>query len=218
MKERPILFSGPMVRAILAGRKTQTRRIMKPQPSADFLPEVGCYHPTLIDRDGEMHPGPERFGAADENEDYPSPYGRPGDRLWVRESGWQPPPVTPRMLREGADTWPAYLYAADGEEEEWCREHGWQWRPSIHMPRWASRITLEITGVRVEPVWNITEADAGAEGAVQWWLESERKPLLASEVNARGAFSQLWKSINGEASWDANPWVWVVEFRRVLPA
>jgi len=219
MKERPILFSAPMVRAILQGQKTQTRRVVKPQPSDEFLPRVGVYAPTLIDRDGEVFPGAERFGASDDSEDYPCPYGQPGDRLWVRETCliWK--------SKEGhlvySDDGPTYQ---DDPEYDACMADGkilkaggktgyWQVVPSIHMPRWASRITLEITGVRVERLNNISESDAIAEGVDA--ITMADVPRQAT-WNRRHDFKQLWDPINAKKHpWSSNPWVWVIEFRRV---
>src|SRR6185437_256220 len=115
IRERPILFSGPMVRAILEGRKTQTRRVIVPQPWEDVgTLRVGVYHPEIVVR-GEYEPGPEEFGAWSEDGEFAvrCRYGKPGDRLWVRESGWQPKEPNELELREGADTWPKYVYDAD---------------------------------------------------------------------------------------------------------
>lgn len=200
MKERPILFSAPMVRAIQEGRKTQTRRIVKPIPSDTFLPQIGEYQRTLTDRkDGEQFPDPVvRFGASDENEDYPCPYGRPGDFLWVKET-FTTDYIGPRNC---------IIYRAD-EPQIKCR-----WKPSIFCSRKISRITLEITKVRVERLQNISEEDAYAEGASD-------KPLHTYQEWAwgwhRSCYEGLWGRINGYDSWNQNPWVWVVEFRRVKP-
>ncbi len=204
MKSTPILFSGPMVRAILDGRKTQTRRVFKVQPADDFCPEVGLYCPTLVDpRTGEMFPGKERFGASDLDECHPCPYGQPGDRLWVRET-WQDTrsPGEPENRRQ-------IMYRADDSRSLIG------WRPSIFMPRWASRITLEITGVRAERLQEISDDDAFAEG-IQSWVDSGHG--MAGGGSARGTYRALWESINGPGSWDANPWAWVVEFRRLKTA
>ena len=180
VKERPILFSGPMVRAILGGRKTQTRRIVKLKCHDGF--EVGPNY------EGEHWPvrGGDRM---------PCPYGKPGDRLWVRET-W--------LCATGEPGPTLCHYQADGDRPEF----NGLWKPSIHMFRWASRITLEITGVRVERLQDITEADAMAEGVecCSGWIGHAGEP--------RRIFCDLWKSINGAESWAANPWVWVVEFRR----
>lgn len=201
MKERPILFSGPMVRAILDGEQTQTRRVVNPQP--------------IIWSDGV--PGGKRLlfmavGGIDRAR-WRCPYGQPGDRLWVRET-W-----TPTLL---ADV-PAIEYRADGllrpvSFEQWktveakTKEQATRLRPSIHMPRWASRLTLEITGIRVERVQEISEEDAKAEG-VDWKMwEKGGEPL-----QARSPFRDLWDSINAKRGfgWDVNPWVWVVSFRKL---
>lgn len=201
MKERPILFSAPMVRALLADTKTQTRRVVK---------EPGWALP------GSLHLFNERPWADDPlrgDRDVACPYGQPGDRLWVRENGWERPFRSGRDMREGADTWPPYEYDAapvccweDGE----LKRLGWKRRPSIHMPRWASRIRLEVTAVRAERLQDISAGDAMAEGV-------GALPIETRHATPKADFQFLWKSINGPGSWDANPWVWVVEFKRVTP-
>jgi hypothetical protein len=199
MKERPILFSAPMVRAIQAGTKSQTRRVAKPRVRPSLL-EPGDWTDQYV-----LDLGNHEWLMRD------CPYGAPGDRLWVKEAHLLDPPID--------GTWPSVgdsfasindipakyrnpghvIYRADGK-----LERDWRWRPSIHMPRWASRITLEVTGVRVERLQAISEADAIAEG------------ITHSTMNdPRVEYRWLWESINGPGSWDANPWVWVVEFRRV---
>ena len=213
MKERPILFSGAMVRAILSGAKTQTRRIVKPQPVKVTRGSVICGLPVPVHPDDYAWPdgpgcvtvsckpnGPT--GWAEEH----SPYGQPGDRLWVREAFCTD-------VRRAPDL-PQIVYAADYASER----PRIRWRPSIHMPRWASRITLEITSMRVERLNDINEADAIAEGVTA--VSSGGVTLFTTTgVNcfqtAKDAYAALWESINGPGSWDANPWVWVVEFRRV---
>lgn len=198
MKERPILFSAPMVRAILDGRKTQTRRVLKTQP-LDVLPMNG--NKAGIEWIGLMQREPEPKGTL-----FHCRHGQPGDRFWVRENGWECPDRTPNMMREGADTWAPYYYDADGYGEsdfEQFKEWGFKRRPSIHMPRWASRINLEITGVRVDRLQSISVADAISEGSAT----GQRDPVVD--------FKHLWESINGARSWYANPWVWVIEFKRV---
>ena len=188
MKERPILFSGPMVRAILDGRKTQTRRPVKPQPipfgldNRPWMPVGGVHQDRWL-----------------------CPIGQPGDRLWVRET-W-------RQFDAGIEC-ACYdecfcrrhrgkpIYRADCDSED-------KWRPSIHMPRWASRITLEITRVWVERVQDITEEDAKAEGCCGGHSSI---PGYAFSATPREHFRHIWQSIYG--TWDANPWVWAVEFRR----
>jgi len=210
MKERPILFSGSMVQAIQDGRKTITRRVIKPQPG------------NAIDR--------VRFDAdynswIDEAFDFVKkrkcPYGVPGDRLWVRETFWrQPGEALPGLkLIYKADN-PDFM---DGRTNPMTKRF-YKWRPSIHMPRWASRITLEVIDVRVERVRDITEQDAKAEGISVLPLQSEddhsawyqSAPGVHQARNARVSFASLWDSINAKRGygWDTNPWVWVVEFRR----
>jgi hypothetical protein len=205
VKERPILFSGPMVRALLAGTKTQTRRPVKTSlPPSEY--EI-VYHP------GNGH-ALETFGDphADGFERRFCPYGVPGDRLWVRETfaftGCGPDD-------RGAMDWGAHnirggdwegergcerwhvAYRASGDDPPAAGDHP-GWRPSIHMPRWASRITLEITEMRVQRLQDISGDDANAEG-----------------VEHVAAFARLWNSINGPGAWDANPWVWALTFKRV---
>lgn len=194
-KERPILFSGPMVRALLDGSKTQTRRVVKRQPPADVASiRVSHYHPTVIDRRGDEQPGAEIFGAYSDDGEWGSkfPYGEPGDRLWVRET-----------FRDYTEHELGLAYRADWPDENIKR----QWIPSIHMPRWASRISLEVTAVRVERLQDISRGDAMDEGCPF--------PNMATGDDPRTWFSDLWSQINGAASWDANPWVWVVEFKRI---
>lgn len=200
MTERPILFSAPMVRAILDGRKTQTRRIVKLKPGQQ------------VDErdDGSSWPWTD-YDGADMWDWLPCPYGQPGDRLWVRES-FMPAPLDTPPSQPTPTSW-SIAYAAGGQEEK-TAPPGYnpmlynyeRWSPSIHMPRWASRITLEITAVRVERLQEIGEADAQAEGCTGSPLGPAADLLL---------FRTLWESIHGPESWAANPWVWVVEFRRV---
>lgn len=224
MKERPILMNGEMVRAVLAGLKTQTRRIVKPQPA---YPDSFLYmQPRVIG--GEVHWFVH--GASAAATVWRCPFGAPGDRLWVRET------IELRHL-EGSN-FPTPVYQADGshvmDDGKRASNHQFMRRkvhPSIHMPRWASRITLEITGVRVERLNEISEADALAEGVQPLGLTAEdiedlktsdSHPDIKSLAEALGPgefspfveFSELWESIYGPGSWASNPWVWVVEFRR----
>lgn len=219
MGEKPILFSAPMVRALLSGTKTQTRRVVKPgRLGPGGLPS---HQPTPDWNAAFYGPGMWSDGA-----DFAAycPYGQPGDRLWVRENGWERPVRTPKMMREGADTWAPYAYDADapfgaGPANDAYRELGWKRRPSIHMPRWASRITLEITGVRVERLQAISEADAMAEG-IETEGDEWRDYLMPHTqccLTPRASYRTLWESINGAGSWDENPWVWCVSFKRVTP-
>ena len=199
MKERPILFSAPMVRAILSGRKTQTRRLMKPQPHAGVRRSVFV-----------------RSGLEDgHGRELRCPHGAPGTRLWVREQ-------FSYSYGTGVEDRSPCWYWADGQPDygDWARP-----APSIRMPRWASRITLEVTGVRVERLQEISYADAMAEGVEHWvigdgWREYGLPPSVEAAGthplrSARDSFASLWESINGPGSWKANPWVWVIEFRRV---
>ena len=190
MKERPISATRPEVRAILDGRKTMTRRIVKPQPiGGDKICKRGMGYGWII---GQLRDSENAW------RDLSCPYGQPGDRLWVRET-WRIPNGAPRGWVD---------YRADDARE------GFRWRPSIYMPRWASRITLEITDIRVERLQDISEEDAQAEGVK---LHTEYIPMKVG-FNHRQAFGGLWESINGPGSWDANPWVWAIEFKRVEQA
>lgn len=191
MKESPILFSAPMVRAILSGQKTQTRRIAK-----------------LTDAAHVKEPrGHRRWHPADPDAKNASPYGQPGDRLWVSEKF--------RLIGEGPGDKVEWFgrekiqYFAD-EDQSYIGKY----RPSIHMPRWASRITLEITDVRVERLQDISEDDAIAEGVYAGFLEYDNGE---GTETAKESFALLWNSLNGSGSWKSNPWVWVVEFKRIQP-
>lgn len=201
MKERPILFKGEMVKAILDGRKTQTRRICKPQPHPDFL-KRGV---VSIVPQWPMQDGMRWFMRDGMSELVKSPYGAPSDRLWVKET-WRPDDYAPE------DT----IYAADIPEEILSEGKGIiTWKPSIHMSRKRSRLNLEITGLRVERLQDITEHDAYCEG-VQL---TDDFTGCAEDLNGSyvTAYEYLWKQINGEKSWDENPWVWVIEFKRLRP-
>jgi hypothetical protein len=222
MNEKPILFSAPMVRAILEGRKTQTRRAMNPQPSDEFHPHVGRYHRTMIDgRSGEAYPSEEQyFGVSDEREDYVCKFGEPSDRLWVKET-FRAEELDIDSFAGTAGT-DGIRFAADGKfqaienteaaAEKWCAAYAngkWQdhWRPSIFMPRWASRITLEIVSVRVERLQDISIEDAIAEG---YPADAE-----ANGVSPMEWYCAVWSAINGLESWEKNPWVWVIEFKKI---
>lgn len=191
-RSKPILFSAPMVRAILSDAKTQTRRVVKlPRWAEPGTLEEGA--------DGALAIARVSGCLAD----VPCPYGSPGDTLWVRETWQTATTPTDRDLS-------MVRYAADGPVH--CEGDEWTWRPSIHMPRWASRITLRVTSVRVERLHAITEDDAAAEGAPRVLALDEEHGR--DERGHRIGFEALWREINGDASWDANPWVWRVEFYR----
>lgn len=191
-KERPILFSGPMVRAILEGKKTQTRRVVRPQP--EIIPGAPALQAWLeVVDDGTI----------------PCPYGVPGDRLWVRETWGRTDYEYDGPFQN------CTIYRADGESGL-SDVTANRWRPSIHMPRWASRLTLEVVDVRVERVQSISNTDAEAEG-VAAWAKAYCSQRPRDELQPWAYFQLLWDSINKSRGygWDANPWVWVVEFRRV---
>jgi hypothetical protein len=215
---RPILFSGAMVRALLDGRKTQTRRVVKAPKGlsnpADFL----CVRPGGVNWKDEPVGPAVAFGPRDAVEWAYCPYGTIGDRLWVRET-WAELALY-SLDAEGVQEYRT-VYRADGEADGLALV-GDRWRPSIHMPRWASRITLEITGVRVERVADISEADAVAEGTPGYteydYIPGEAVMEPIRGVSAQEEYRTLWDSINGKrpgCSWEANPWVWVLEFKRV---
>lgn len=233
MAEKPIIFFGPMVRAILAGRKTQTRRVVKPQPKFHADGNPGWY--PSGDARRRMHYATVEHLVRGMPADF-CPFGQPGSRLWVRETGWERPVRTPRMMREGADTWERFYYDADGLSEgdhEQFKAWGFTRRPSTCMPRWASRIDLEITDVRVERLNEISPDDAIAEGLlgltkdgnmVKYGIPDKDGlpgtddtgwPWHEWRISPVDAYQKLWQSIHGPDSWAANPWVWVIEFRRI---
>lgn len=255
MKERPILFNGQMVRAILEGRKTQTRRIWKMPSWAEWdLMDGGEERGAIIPKN-QKHRG---WYSLDEVQ---SPYGREGDKLWVREAwrigAWDEHNGCVAVDYRADDfcrrEWINIAYGDEGEEfnrywqqstddaikvfghrdrYEWKQgQSPCRWRPSIHMPRWASRILLEITGVRVERLQDISREDAIAEGtawdkcpthqtveSIQAQRDAHAIGMCAhyvAEIDYIGGFHHLWESINGPGSWDKNPWVWVIEFKRI---
>ncbi|WP_271103732.1 hypothetical protein [Pseudomonas tohonis] len=245
-KERPIIFSGSSVRSILADLKWATRRVMKHQPHEDASVTVENYNVTVVDRHGEQQPGPEVFGAwwSDGEHGCVCPYGQPGDRLWVRESWWQAGDWQATYPEDDTGAWfgsKRIVYSADGTPPNEPNRHYpaglrngaysaaepnkiWRHRPSIHMPRAYSRILLEITDVRVERLQDISDEQALAEGIDQDALADaqDRYDMVADHnmtgrPTAVGAFRDLWAGIHGIDSWDANPMVWVVEFRRIQP-
>lgn len=259
MVERPVIFNGEMVMAILAGRKTQTRRVMKQQPPDGWCPvnSLGVadlvarpYTKGVVDRHGCLQAGPDVFGVADETWGAVSPFGKPGDRLWVREchaqvleidipAGRHVGPIGTTGSTARPDLKSRYVYRSDGEmpNVQWhCLGDSQpvRWTPSIHMPRKASRILLEITGVRIERLNDISHEDAELEGIhhevwdqtvvarnystqndfFQFWDEDLPHYVEMDELY-RASFRSLWQSIYGDESWNGNPWVWVVEFKQV---
>lgn len=211
MKERGMIFNGEMVRAILDGRKTQTRRIMKNQPAGDY-PET----PALIRNVGT---GFQWHGLYGESSIFNCPLGSIGERIWVRET-YQGPLFDYEQMESYLEDSSKFekpdfcVYRADGNPapEFYDADDNLHcgWRPSIHMPRWASRITLKITDVRVERLNAISEEDAQAEGVQPACYE-----ITPPEAAYRVSFGEVWRGIYGEESWVANPWVWVIEFKRV---
>ncbi|PLG17300.1 hypothetical protein B6J05_14445 [Klebsiella quasipneumoniae] len=219
MTERGMIFNGEMVRALLDGRKTQTRRIMAPQP-ADDIERCIFPNPEAIGWKSSLR---HKHGSTTAHFCH---YGKPGDRIWVRETFQGPlfdydlmdsyckdptPFEKPEFCVYKADGVPAPEFYDANDELHCC------WRPSIHMPRWASRILLEITDVRVERLNAISQEDAQAEGMeLTGWRPTYSDPDSGGEVlTPYDNFAQLWESIYGEESWKANPWVWVIEFKRV---
>lgn len=225
IKERPILFSAPMVRAILEGRKTVTRRAVK----GVGLVWLDNFKPEYV-----AHP-----------ENNLCPYGKPGDRLWVRESWWQAGDWQATYPEDDTGAWfgsRRVVYSADGmppNEPNNSYPNGlrngaysaaapnkiWRHRPSIHMNRWASRILLEITEVRVERLQDISDEQAEAEGIEPFrdfhpsghWRRYRDGGMNSYVDNPVASYASLWSEINGDGSWEVNPWVWVVEFKRVTP-
>jgi len=218
MIERPILFSGEMVKAILEGKKTQTRRVVKTllmptAPGTDY-----CFHET---KDGQWEIGYDYLDGTGQFLRYiKCPYGQPGDRLWVRE--------TCRAEGNGVRYFVDQIYQdkRNVDFEVWSKLYGYHnsrgiYVPSIHMPRWASRLTLEIVNIRVERVQDISTLDALEEGLSGDFLgyksASEQELRSMAKTQICGKFSALWDSINAKRgySWESNPWVWVIEFKKV---
>lgn len=214
IKERPILFSAPMIPPILADIKTQTRRLIKPVGNDEgfVVQDYGDGFWPYRSEDGESGFYRDRHGY-DMEERIKCPYGQPGDRLWVREG-------------HALDGRRVFYRVGHVEDEGLGPRVDVRWRPSIHMPRWASRITLEVTDVKVERLQDISEADALAEGIAygptcdeegrsggfHWDRTREDETVWPSAV---AAYRALWESINGTGSWDANPHVWCISFRRI---
>lgn len=190
IKDRPILFSAPVVRAILAGKKTMTRREVEKRAALDCL--AAGFEPSFL--------------ALPSNSDL-CPYSQPGDRLWVREAWAQI-----NVAQAPGESWVVY------RECDNRTDYGGPWKPSIHMRRRDSRILLEITSVRVERLQAISDEQCVAEdcglGPAAIGLKLTVPPGASLP---RAMFAEVWQSINGASAWDANPWVWVVEFKRVTP-
>jgi hypothetical protein len=245
IKERPILMSAPMVRAILEGRKNQTRRIVKSKNNVHGYNSVSLVSkeeyndeiaPELEGNVVAKKPMALFYRGPINDLDIECPYGNLGDRLWVRES-------FKKWCIDGTDTvedgWWTVRYRADNNIQEHCAtwdccatddsptEVGCEkepdiWTPSIHMPRWASRILLEITGIRVERLQDISWDDCLSEGILQKqehdytvYFDYLKNDYLAS--NPKESYQSLINKINGPETWEQNPWVWVVEFRTTLP-
>lgn len=208
MKEHGIIFNSEMVRAILDGRKTQTRRIIK------AVPTTHDFHGWIMSSTCAKDEGKACWAIGDspllkDPIRRNCPFGKIGDRLWVRET-WQC----------GLCTESTFAYRATHKPSD--LEEGWseiiKWRPSSQMPRWASRILLEITGVRVERLQDINEEEAVAEGVAPlhggYWKHYQ-PDWTQHQLSARGSFVTLWNSINGVDAWYKNPWVWVIEFKQI---
>lgn len=235
MKERPILFSGEMVRAILSGHKTQTRRVMKepwkvrlPLTVRGDWPFQGTWAaPGIYEAHHNQYgavsvkatSNGSMLGIKPAEFEWVCPYGKPGDRLWVRET-WRTEKGIDKMdaaqmvescLDAGyRSPWAPIRYEADGHFDNWDQgQEVGRLRPAIHMPGWASRLTLEVVSVRVERLRDISEADAKAEGA----------DFAQSDDGDMNAFNNMWDVINEKRgfTWMSNPWVWVIEFKRVQP-
>lgn len=244
MTDRPILFSAPMIRAILEGRKIVTRRIVKlPSDRGEWVPSTNGGKTGR----GELVAEHAVIWNLTTGTTIASPYGDMGDRLWVRETwgyrgcGWSNmrPSVEdfyieyqadgsrrtfthPRGFTQGIPREPKRPKGQTDEGRDAALDRYWrQWRPSIFLPRWASRITLEITGIRVQRLHDISEEDARAEGAepigITFQNDAAGSPRFVESLGGpyRDGFRILWAEINGADSWTANPWVWVVSFKRV---
>lgn len=242
MKERPILFNGAMVRAILDGRKTQARAAVNQQSGIVSWKRpilVDWYEPIKYDSQGEMYPGKPVFGFCSDDDGWVSPFGAPGDRLWVRET-WQMFEATVGDSDREAIWYRADLsnrvYKYNGGDRRLLKvKHRMDpvdlatfgsvqgvldgsWRPSIHMPRWASRINLEVIDVRVERLQDITEEAAMAEGVQRMKLPSGYQAAGNNMLPMyKQSFAYQWDTSNKKRgfAWEVNPYVWVIEFTRI---
>lgn len=227
MKERGMIFNAEMVRAILDGRKTQTRRVMNVQPESN---QFGLLHITSSTKRSDIG----KYHWAESNATgnhvrsklFSCPFGAVGDRIWIRESFF-PAPLEMQYTPPRKTMW--NIAYRDGVQMEKLAPVEYnpliynyeRWTPSIHMPRWASRITLEITNVGVQRLQSISPNDAAHEGLVRlpatgrYCINQGDQYFCAASHDAREVFSWLWESIYGADSWKANPWVWVIEFKRV---
>ncbi|MGP2870096.1 hypothetical protein ACTVMR_24025 [Serratia nevei] len=197
MKERPVIFNSEMVRAIIDGRKTQTRRVMAVQPESNQFGLLRITDSTKRSDIGKYHWAESNAtGTHQRSALFSCPFGQVGDRMWVRET-WTPESID----AEDGSYSPDYRATANGQPLDG------RWTPAIHMPRKACRILLEITAVRVERLNDISDGDAISEGCSTADMKSGD---CVADV-----FARLWSSIYGVDSWNANPWVWVIEFRRV---
>jgi len=208
VKERPILFSAPMVRSLLNYTKSQTRRVVKAARS-DWIRK---HQLPYDDASGRLVYGWD----GNVGHTLTCPYGQPGDRLWVREAFT----YGDSLGRELQDPRTICYQATTPRDHRIMKQIvPVLWRPSIHLPRWASRILLEVTAVRVERLQDISQADAIAEGAPPSHPSIDRVSREFGYPDfSRSWYAQLWEQINGAGSWKANPWVWVIEFKRVVPA
>jgi hypothetical protein len=227
---KPILFSAPMIQAILNGKKVQTRRIVKPQPeSPAAIYDVPGADTQLTPRLMECEDGLRlnwwwaltKVGNSPcVMQDYEktwtkSPHGRVGTHLWVRETffatEYPNKPLLPNAIQT-PNGWAHVSYRADSDK--WMRDNSGAWKPSVHMPQWASRITLEITRVRVERLKDISEEDAIAEGC-KAQIYTAPSAFIQCYISARDDFASLWESIHGVGTWERNDWVWVYDFKRI---
>ncbi len=219
MKVTPMLFKDEMVRAVVDGRKTQTRRLLKVPDG--WSVESPCGNPAVTGMITSKHPKQGKFGVFisrdssgfTERDIVVCPYGKPGDLIYVREAhirghavGGYQPHVDPDKDPSGPTV--DIIYRADDGPNE--RSAG-PWTPSIHMPRWASRLTLKIKSIRVERLQDISEEDAKAEGS-----HVVTFPLTDEQQSMTDRFRSLWKSINGSDSWNTNPWVWRIQYEPII--